>query len=108
MAKRIWKVLHCVVLSAFVLVTSNGATRASNVPADAPTQDDCSDWEDWDNTRFWGLWTDEYHIPSSPDFNPHEESRWWNPVRLLFAKGDRHSLMEQYTEEHGHELCDWA
>ena len=55
MAKRIWKALSCVALSAFVLVTSNGATRASNVPADAPAQDGCSDWEDWDNLRFWGV-----------------------------------------------------
>ncbi len=108
MAKRIWNALNCVALSAFVLVASNGATWASSLPMDVSAQEGCSDWEDWDNTRFWGLWTDEYHIPSSPDFNPHEESRWWNPVRLLFAKGDRHSLMEQYTEEHDHELCDWA
>lgn len=100
---------HTFILAMLCLlpVSVIGATRATSVPADTPAQEDCSDWEDWDNLRFWGLWTDRYHISSSPDFNPHETSRWWEPVDILFADGERHDEVEPgYTLDDHHDLCE--
>lgn len=114
MAKRSWKSLHCVPLCALALLTSMAGTWTTSVSADVAAQEDCSDWEDWDNARFWGLWTDRYHISSSPDFNPHEESRWWDPVRIVWADGRKHyTLVPGYTLEerdhdHVHRDCGWV
>ncbi len=106
MAKRNRKALYCVTLCALALVASVGETTASGLPASLPARDECTDWEDWDNLRFWGLWTDEYHVASSPDYNPDQESKWWKPRRIVFATGKRHYHAEPgYTLDDHHEAC---
>ena len=109
MAKRTRKALYCAALCAVALVASIGGAGAIGTPTAAAAQEEeCSDWEDWDNLRFWGLWSDEYHIPSSPNFNPHEDSRWWRPVQLVFAEGPRHGLERLTIKDHGHVICGWV
>lgn len=105
MTKHIVKALNTVAVSVLVLVSTTGATRAPSMPPGAPSQEECTYWEDWYNIRYFGLWSDKYHIPSSPDFNPHEESRWWRPKDIFQADGRLHDLLEGLAKNHGHGPC---
>ena len=100
------KPLVFVAASVLVLVSTSGAIPAANGSAGAAAQGDCLTWEDWNHLRFFGLWTNKYHLVSSRHFNPHERSRWWRPETLLWAEGPSHTLKPQYTIPHGHKTCE--
>lgn len=100
------KPLALVAASVLVLASASAATPATNGSAGAAAQGECLTWEDWNHYRFFGLWKNKYHLISSRDFNPHEQSRWWRPETLLWAEGPAHGLKPQYTLEHGHVKCE--
>lgn len=117
MTTNIPRISRSIAVFALVLVSTSGATWAASgsaaapnlaaaaILADAPIPTSCTDWEDWNHIRWFGLWSDKYHLPSSPNFNPHEESRWWRPETILWAGEPWHGFSEGYTVPHGHDLC---
>ncbi|MYI06272.1 MAG: hypothetical protein F4059_02835 [Gemmatimonadetes bacterium] len=87
MTRNVVKVLGSISVFALVLASSGGATEATIAPAGGSAAEECIPFEDWERLRWFGLWSEKYHVPSSPHFNPHEYNRWWNPVRIVDAWG---------------------
>ncbi len=97
MTRNVVKVFGSIAVSALVLVSVGGTTQGASVPEDAAADAPCNPFEDWKHLRWFGLWSDEYHIISTPHFNPHEESRWWHAIEIADARGYPHWLREGPT-----------
>lgn len=87
MTRNVVKVSGSIAVSVLVLVSAGGASNATIAPAGGSAAEECMPFEDWKLLRWFGLWSEKYHVPSSPYFNPHEDNRWWRPVRTVDAYG---------------------
>lgn len=106
MTRKAVKVLGCIAVSALVLVSA-GATEATMARADAHVQQECTQFEDWRLLRWFGLWSEKYHIVSTPEFNPHWENRWWSADKYVHAYGWGPGLMEGRTLSMHGPICDF-